>query len=108
MAYPEGGVDSAGERVQNVDVLVLVQQDEAQEDLQERWLRDAAQEKVQVGCGGHDLLHGHLWPTGERSQVSAPQGLSKGPVPWDPSEQALKPLTFTFPQATFSKGDAKA
>lgn len=44
--HPEGCVDSAGERVQDVDILMLVQQDEAQEDLQEGWLGDAAQKKV--------------------------------------------------------------
>jgi hypothetical protein len=69
--YPKRGVDPAGEGVQDVNVLMPVQEDEAEEDLQERRLRDAAQEEVQVCCCGHDLLHRHLRPMAERVWVSA-------------------------------------
>lgn len=44
---------------------MLVQQDKAEEGLEQCWLGDAAQKKVQVGGGGHDLLHSHLGPTTE-------------------------------------------
>lgn len=90
---------------------MLVQQDKAEEDLKQCWLGDAAQKKVQVGGCGHDLLHSHLGPTTERTQVSLPstQCLSNGPRPHrsDPikartrlpqehtSELHLKPLTYS-------------
>lgn len=63
--YPKRSVDSAGESVQDVDIFMLVQEDETEEDLQERRLGDAAQEKVQVRSCGHDLFHRHLEPTAE-------------------------------------------
>lgn len=104
--HPEGCVDSAGERVQDVDILMLVQQDEAQEDLQKGWLGNAAQKKVQICCGSHDLLHCHLWSTIEQREHSEhPSGIQFLPPPWPckgkntpapgtPSEEALNPNNF--------------
>lgn len=60
VAYLEGSVDTADERVQNVDVLMEVQQDEGQEGLQQGRLTDASQEQVQVRRGGHHFLDGQL------------------------------------------------
>lgn len=58
--YLERRVDSADQRVQDVNVVVCVEQDEGQESLQEGGLRDGAQEQIQVGRGGHHLLHRQL------------------------------------------------
>lgn len=42
---------------------MLVQQDEAEEGLQESRLGDSAQEQLQVHCGGHHLLQCQLRET---------------------------------------------
>lgn len=52
----EGGVDAADQRVQDVNILMLVDEDEGEEGLQQGRLRNAPQEEVEVRSGGHHLL----------------------------------------------------
>lgn len=44
-----------------MDILVTVEEDEGEEGLQQCWLGYTSQEEVQVSCGGHHLLQGHLY-----------------------------------------------
>lgn len=60
MRYLERRVDPADQRVQDLNVVVTMQQDEGQESLQEGGLRDRAKEQIQVRSGGHHLLHSQL------------------------------------------------
>lgn len=39
---------------------MLVEEDEGEESLQQRWLGYTPQKEVKVGCGGHHLLEGQL------------------------------------------------
>lgn len=72
MCYLERRVDPADQRVQDVNVVMTMQQDEGQEVLQEGGLRDGAQEQIQVRSGGHHFLHGQLnaQQTGERRRTN--------------------------------------
>lgn len=58
--YLERHVDAADQGVQDVDAVMAMEQDEAEEGLEERWFRHAPQEQVQVGRGGHHLFQSQL------------------------------------------------
>lgn len=93
--YPKRGVDAAGESVQNVDIFMLVQEDEAEEDLQKCWFRDASQEKVQVCSCGHDLLHRHLEPMAVSTESHLPEPARDSPQHPPPQHRdtAMKTLS---------------